>query len=79
MMSMWSVPDRETQELMTLFHAKWRGGLDKPEALQQAQLRERETVRQRYGKIFPSTGAHVSPFASKQPGRRPGQMAQSLI
>lgn len=53
MMSMWSVPDRETQELMALFYAKWLGGLDKAEALRQAQLQERETVRQRYGKDLP--------------------------
>jgi CHAT domain-containing protein len=53
MMSMWSVPDRETQELMALFYAKWLGGLQKPEALRQAQLQERETVRQRYGKDLP--------------------------
>jgi CHAT domain-containing protein/Tfp pilus assembly protein PilF len=53
MMSMWSVPDEETQELMALFYAKWLGGLDKPEALRQAQLKEREIVRQRYGKDLP--------------------------
>jgi CHAT domain-containing protein len=53
LMSMWSVPDKETQELMALFYAKWLGGLDKPEALRQAQLQERETVRQRYGKDLP--------------------------
>lgn len=53
MMSMWSVPDRETQELMTLFYAKWLSGLDKPEALRQAQLEEREVVRKRYGKDLP--------------------------
>jgi CHAT domain-containing protein len=53
MMSMWSVPDQETQELMSLFYAKWLGGLDKPEALRQAQLAEREVVRKRYGKDLP--------------------------
>jgi CHAT domain-containing protein len=53
MMSMWPAPDRETQELMALFYAKWLGGLDKPEALRQAQLQERETVRQRFGKDLP--------------------------
>jgi CHAT domain-containing protein/Tfp pilus assembly protein PilF len=53
MMSMWSVPDRETQELMTLFYAKWLGGLDKPEALRHAQFEEREVVRKRYGKDLP--------------------------
>lgn len=52
-MSMWSVPDKETQELMALFYAKWLGGMEKPEALRQAQLEERETVRQRYGKDLP--------------------------
>jgi len=50
MMSMWSVPDKETQELMSLFYAKWLRGMEKPEALRQAQLEERETVRKRYGK-----------------------------
>jgi CHAT domain-containing protein/Tfp pilus assembly protein PilF len=53
LMSMWSVPDRETQELMALFYSKWLGGLDKPEALRQAQLQERDTVRQRYGNDLP--------------------------
>jgi CHAT domain-containing protein len=53
MMSMWSVPDQETQELMSLFYAKWLGGLDKPDALRQAQLEEREVVRKRYGKDLP--------------------------
>lgn len=53
MMSMWSVPDQETQELMTLFYSKWLGGLDKPEALRQAQLAERAVVRKRYGKDLP--------------------------
>ncbi len=53
MMSMWSVPDQETQELMSLFYAKWLSGMDKPEALRQAQLAEREVVRKRYGKDLP--------------------------
>jgi CHAT domain-containing protein len=49
-MSSWSVPDRETQELMALFYKKWLAGADKHEALRQAQLEERAVVRQRYGK-----------------------------
>ena len=53
LMSMWSVPDKETEELMALFYQKWLGGMDKPEALRQAQLEERETVRKRYGRDLP--------------------------
>jgi CHAT domain-containing protein/tetratricopeptide (TPR) repeat protein len=53
LMSMWPVPDQETQELMTLFYEQWLGGLDAHEALRRAQLKERETVRQRYGHDLP--------------------------
>jgi CHAT domain-containing protein len=53
MMSMWSVPDKETEELMALFYKNWLGGMEKPEALRQAQLSERETVKQRYGHDLP--------------------------
>lgn len=53
LMSMWSVPDLETQELMTRFYEKWLGGLDKHEALRRAQLEEREVVRRRYHKDLP--------------------------
>jgi CHAT domain-containing protein len=53
LMSSWSVPDRETQELMALFYQKWLAGADKHEALRQAQLEERAAVRQRYGKDSP--------------------------
>jgi tetratricopeptide (TPR) repeat protein len=53
LMSMWSVPDRETQELMTLFYGHWLSGLPKHEALRRAQLRMRDAVRQRYGKDLP--------------------------
>ena len=45
LMSMWAVPDRETQELMTLFYKKWLSGKDKHEALREAQLEMRERVR----------------------------------
>lgn len=53
LMSMWSVPDRETQELMTAFYRQWLSGLDEHEALRRAQLQERDTVRQRYGRDLP--------------------------
>ena len=45
MMSLWSVPDKETLELMKLFYAKWLGGIEKHEALKQAQLEMRARVR----------------------------------
>jgi CHAT domain-containing protein/tetratricopeptide (TPR) repeat protein len=37
MMTMWSVPDSDTQELMALFYQKWLAGADKHEALRYAQ------------------------------------------
>ena len=53
LMSLWSVPDRETQELMTLFYQNWLGGMEKPEALRRAQMTERDQVKKRYGKDLP--------------------------
>ncbi|MGE5624640.1 MAG: tetratricopeptide repeat protein [Bacillota bacterium] len=52
-MSMWSVPDQETRELMQLFYANWLGGMEKHEALRQAELKEREVVKARYGQDLP--------------------------
>jgi CHAT domain-containing protein len=49
MMSLWSVPDKETLELMQLFYAKWLAGTEKHEALKEAQLEMREKVRQAHG------------------------------
>jgi CHAT domain-containing protein len=53
LMSLWSVPDQETQELMTLFYTKWLSGKDKYEALREAQLDERKVVKKRYGQDLP--------------------------
>lgn len=53
LMSMWAVPDRETQELMTLFYEKWLAGEDKPGALREAQLEMRIRVKRRYGRDIP--------------------------
>ena len=53
LMSMWSVPDQETQELMTLFYQKWLGGKEKHEALREAQSELRATVKARYGRDLP--------------------------
>jgi CHAT domain-containing protein len=38
---------------MTLFYSKWLSGVEKHEALRQAQLEEREVVRKRYGRDLP--------------------------
>lgn len=60
MMSMWRVPDQETQELMTLFYQKWLGGKDKYEALREAQSELRATVKARYGRdLLYNWGAFV--------------------
>jgi tetratricopeptide (TPR) repeat protein len=53
LMSLWSVPDQETQELMTLFYKNWLGGMDKAEALRHAQMTEQEQVKIRYGTDVP--------------------------
>jgi len=53
-MSMWSVPDRETQELMVEFYRNAVSGkMDRCQALRQAALKQKEVVRQRYGKDHP--------------------------
>ena len=38
---------------MALFYQNWLGGADKHEALRQAQIKEREVVRQRFSKDLP--------------------------
>ena len=53
LMSLWSVPDRETQELMTLFYSKWLAGQNKHEAFREAQLELRTKVRERYEEDLP--------------------------
>lgn len=54
LMSLWSVPDQETLELMDRFYTKWLGGMEIHEALKEAQLEIREQVRNRHsGKDLP--------------------------
>ena len=53
LMSMWSVPDKETQELMPLFYQKWLAGKNKHEALREAELEMRARVKSRYGEDRP--------------------------
>lgn len=48
-MSMWSVPDLETQELMQTFYENIAQGMAKAHALRLAVLKQRDTTRTRYG------------------------------
>jgi CHAT domain-containing protein len=48
LMSMWPVPDRETEELMTLFYEKWLSGMDKHQALHEAQVELRKELQLRW-------------------------------
>ena len=49
MMSLWSVPDKETLELMKRFYTKWLAGMEIHQALKEAQLELREQVRASHG------------------------------
>ena len=53
LMSLWSVPDEETRELMELFYTRWLNGEEKHSALHSAQLEERARVKKRYGNDLP--------------------------
>ena len=53
-MSMWSIPDEETKELMTFFYRNLlAGSMNRVQALRRAELQELETVRGRYGNTNP--------------------------
>jgi CHAT domain-containing protein len=47
LMSLWKVPDQETEELMKPFYEKFLSGEDKQKALREAQLEMRERVKAR--------------------------------
>ncbi len=53
MMTMWTVPDQETRELMTMFYRKWLAGEDKHQALREAQLEMRKRVTAHEGIDLP--------------------------
>ncbi len=53
LMSMWSVPDEETRELMGLFYEGWLSGKEKHLALRDAQMETRNRIIARYGKDRP--------------------------
>jgi CHAT domain-containing protein len=53
LMSLWSVPDQETQELMGFFYEKWLAGKGKHAALRETQLEMRQKVKERYGEDLP--------------------------
>jgi CHAT domain-containing protein/Tfp pilus assembly protein PilF len=54
LMSLWSVPDVETRDLMKLFYTKWLSGIEIHQALKEAQLEMRDQVKKRHdGKDLP--------------------------
>jgi tetratricopeptide (TPR) repeat protein len=54
LMSLWSVPDVETMELMQCFYTKWLSGMEIHQALKEAQLEMRDQVKMRHdGKDLP--------------------------
>ena len=53
LMSLWSVPDRETEELMSAFYSRWLGGMEMHDALRTAELQLRDRVIARYGRDIP--------------------------
>ncbi|SFM14656.1 CHAT domain-containing protein [Variovorax sp. OV329] len=57
MMSMWKVPDEQTRSLMTLFYGKWLAGVDKHQALRDAQLELRRQVIRDWGRDRPQLWA----------------------
>ena len=52
-MSMWSVPDKETMELMTRFYENLKAGGSRAQALRQAVLEQKKVVQERYGQASP--------------------------
>jgi CHAT domain-containing protein/Flp pilus assembly protein TadD len=53
-MSLWEVPDKETKELMVSFYKNLQSGkMNRAEALRHAALKQRETVKSRYGSDNP--------------------------
>ena len=53
-MSMWSVPDRETKELMVDFYRNLEsGGLNRAQALRKSALAQMDRVKERYGSANP--------------------------
>ena len=54
LMSLWSVPDKETLELMKRFYARWLAGVEVHTALKEAQLDMRKDIRASHdGKDLP--------------------------
>lgn len=53
LISLWSVPDRETEELMSDFYRRWLGGTEMHDALGAAELELRKKVIERYGHDVP--------------------------
>ncbi len=53
LMTLWRIPDKETAELMTSFYQNLGAGQSKPEALRNAQISLRQTIKKRYNEDIP--------------------------
>ena len=53
-MSLWSVPDKQTQELMTDYYQRMKNGESKSEALRNAKLAMMKSRREKEQRIIPS-------------------------
>ncbi len=65
-MSLWSVPDKETGELMIYFYEELKGGKTKDVALQQAKLRYLEGHKENRVKTYPYHWAAFVPIGDMQ-------------
>ena len=52
-MSLWSIPDKQTRQFMTYFYGEWLSGELKSEALRNASLRIISDRREKYGAAHP--------------------------
>ena len=71
-MSMWSVPDQETKELMVRFYQNLQSGrMNRCQALRKAALDQMELTKRRYGHANPLFWGCVCIFGGAGRPRRP--------
>jgi tetratricopeptide (TPR) repeat protein len=53
LMSMWRVPEETTKQLMVAFYTRWLAGMDKHQALREAQRQMADDLKRRFGRDLP--------------------------